>query len=83
MNLTYVAFLNQWPSARYVHAVPAEYAEFIFAAFVHLRDTFGFVPAFVVSAQHKHRESGIAVLSVPGNSLCQSLRDRVRWPPLQ
>ena len=44
VNLNYVAFLNQCPPAVYVHAVPAEYAEFIFAAFVHLRDTFGFVP---------------------------------------
>jgi hypothetical protein len=44
VNLNYVAFLDQCPPPVYVHAVPAEYAEFIFAAFVHLRDTFGFVP---------------------------------------
>lgn len=44
VNLTYVAFLDQCPPPVYVHAVPAEYAEFIFAVFVHLRDTFGLVP---------------------------------------
>lgn len=44
VNLNYTAFLDQCPPPVYVHAVPAEYAEFIFAAFVHLRDTFGFVP---------------------------------------
>lgn len=44
VNLNYVAFLNQCPQPVYVHAQPAEYAEFILAAFLHLRETFGFVP---------------------------------------
>lgn len=45
VNLTYVAFLNQSPQT--VHTQPAEYAEFILAAFLHLRDTFGLVPGAV------------------------------------
>jgi len=44
VNLNYTAFLNQCPPPVYVHGQPAEYAEFILAAFLHLRDTFGFVP---------------------------------------
>jgi len=44
VNLNYVAFLRQCPPPVYVHAQPAEYAEFILATFLHLRDRFGFVP---------------------------------------
>ena len=44
INLNYTAFLRQCPPPTYVHADPAEYAEFILAAFLHLRDTYGFVP---------------------------------------
>jgi hypothetical protein len=44
VNLNYVAFLRQCPPPVYVHAQPAEYAEFILAAFLHLRDRFGLVP---------------------------------------
>ena len=44
VNLNYVAFLRQCPPPVYVHAEPAEYAEFILAAFIHLRERFGLVP---------------------------------------
>jgi len=44
VNLNYVAFLRQCPPPEYVHAQPAEYAEFILATFLHLRDVFGLVP---------------------------------------
>ena len=44
VNLNYVAFLRQCPPPVYVHGDPAEYAEFILAVFLHLRDTYGFVP---------------------------------------
>ena len=44
LNLNYVAFLRQCQPAVYVHADPAEYAEFILAAFSHLRSTYGVVP---------------------------------------
>ncbi|MBA3727441.1 MAG: hypothetical protein H0W86_13670 [Armatimonadetes bacterium] len=44
LNLNYTAFLNQCPPALYVHADPAEYAEFILATFLHLKETFGLVP---------------------------------------
>ena len=44
LNLNYTAFLRQCPPPTYLHADPAEYAEFILAAFLHLRDTYGVVP---------------------------------------
>jgi hypothetical protein len=44
VTLSYVAFLRQCPPPVYVHAQPAEYAEFILAAFLHLREAFGLVP---------------------------------------
>lgn len=44
LNLNYTAFLNQCPPPLYVHADPAEYAEFILATFLHLKERFGFVP---------------------------------------
>jgi hypothetical protein len=44
VNLNYVAFIGQCRPTVYVHIEPAEYAEFILAAFLHLRERFGFVP---------------------------------------
>jgi hypothetical protein len=44
VNLNYIAFLRQCPPPEYVHARPAEYAEFILATFLHLREVFGLVP---------------------------------------
>lgn len=44
VNLNYTAFLDQCPPPVYVHGQSAEYAEFVLAAFLHLRYTFGFVP---------------------------------------
>lgn len=44
VNLEYVAFLGQCQPAVYVHKDPVEYAEFMLAAFLHLREKFGFVP---------------------------------------
>lgn len=41
VNLNYVAFTT---AATYVHINPAEYAEFVLAAFRHLRDKYGLVP---------------------------------------
>ncbi len=45
VSLCYVAFTYQnGPGFAYHHADPAEYAEFVLAAFQHLSDTYGFVP---------------------------------------
>jgi Glycosyl hydrolase family 30 beta sandwich domain len=45
VNLTYVAFIAQVTSgAPYVHQDPAEYAEFMLAAFQHLQATYGWTP---------------------------------------
>jgi len=45
VNLTYVAFTTQITSGQpYIHNNPAEYAEFMLAAFTHLQQTFGWVP---------------------------------------
>lgn len=44
LNLNYIAFLKQCPPPTYVHADPSEYGEFILAAFLHLRDTYGLIP---------------------------------------
>jgi hypothetical protein len=50
INLEYVAFTNQIrgsgcsASLQYIHDDPAEYAEFMLAASLHLRDTHGLVP---------------------------------------
>lgn len=42
LNLNYVAFVES--PAGYVHADPEEYAEFLLAAFLHLRDRYQLVP---------------------------------------
>lgn len=45
VNLTYTAFLGQCGTMPpYVHADPAEYAEFILATFLHLKNSYGWVP---------------------------------------
>lgn len=45
VNLTYVSFYTQVTSGQaYVHSDPAEYAEFMLAAFQHLQSTYGWVP---------------------------------------
>jgi hypothetical protein len=43
-TLNYVAFTDQQPEADYFQVQPDEYAEFILAAFLHLRDRWGLVP---------------------------------------
>ena len=45
LNLNYVAFIDQCGSGvAYFHNQPAEYAEFILATFLHLRDVYQIVP---------------------------------------
>ncbi len=44
VNLCYVAFTKQIRGGPYIHDRPEEYAEFVLAAYMHLRDTYGFVP---------------------------------------
>lgn len=45
LNVTYVSFLRQCPQGRrYDHADAAEYAEFVLATSLHLRDKYGLVP---------------------------------------
>ena len=45
VNLTYVAFThNMTPGYRYIHADPEEYAEFVFATYLHMQREYGFVP---------------------------------------
>ena len=44
VNLTYVAFTGQITSGLYIHHNPAEYAEFMLAAFLHLQARYGWVP---------------------------------------
>jgi hypothetical protein len=45
LNLNYTAFLSQCnPVPPYPHASPAEYAEFLLAAFIHLQQKYGLVP---------------------------------------
>jgi hypothetical protein len=56
INLTYVAFVEQCNNLNYIHANPAEYAEFMLAAFTHLRDRWGIVP------------DGLEVILEPDNS---------------
>jgi O-glycosyl hydrolase len=43
-TLNYVAFTDDQPEADYFQVRPDEYAEFILAAFLHLRDRWGLVP---------------------------------------
>jgi hypothetical protein len=45
LNVTYVSFLRQCPlGRRYDHTDAAEYAEFVLATSIHLRDKYGLVP---------------------------------------
>jgi len=44
LNLCYVAFIDQSAGAQYDHSEPEEYAEFILAAFLHLKEKFGITP---------------------------------------
>ncbi|MFZ5750060.1 MAG: hypothetical protein ACOY5U_03245 [Pseudomonadota bacterium] len=45
INLCYVAFTDQMGAGgTYLHTDPEEYAEFILATWLHLRDRYGFVP---------------------------------------
>lgn len=56
VNLCYVAFSNSIPAKNAVHQDPAEYAEFILAAFDHIDDTYGWVP------------NGVEIILEPDNS---------------
>jgi hypothetical protein len=44
VSFNYVAFIHQCATPPYFHDQPAEYAEFILAHFIHLRDTYQLVP---------------------------------------
>lgn len=44
VNLNYVAFTKQNQGGRYIHTDPAEYAEFMLATFLHMKQKYGFVP---------------------------------------
>ncbi|MFN0116278.1 MAG: hypothetical protein ACKVPY_16525, partial [Paracoccaceae bacterium] len=43
-SLNYVAFTNQSQGGPYIHDRPEEFAEFVLAAFLHLKDKYGIVP---------------------------------------
>ena len=44
VTFTYVAFTKQIKGGAYIHTDPEEYAEFILAAFLHMRDKYALVP---------------------------------------
>ena len=44
VNVNYVAFTNQIKDGIYIHNDPAEYAEFVLAAYLHLQEKYGWVP---------------------------------------
>lgn len=44
VTFTYVAFTKQIRGGAYIHTNPEEYAEFILAAFLHMRDKYALVP---------------------------------------
>lgn len=44
INLEYVAFVQKCPNVSYIHTDPEEYAEFILATSLHLRDKYHIVP---------------------------------------
>ena len=46
ISFCYVAFTKQIKSGNYIHTDPEEYAEFILAAFLHMRDKYGIVPDY-------------------------------------
>jgi hypothetical protein len=44
LNVNYVAFTGQITSGQYLHDNPAEYAEFVLAAYQHIQSKYGLVP---------------------------------------
>ncbi len=44
VNVNYVAFTGQITSGLYLHNHPAEYAEFVLATYLHLKEKYGWVP---------------------------------------
>ncbi|MGL4281706.1 MAG: hypothetical protein ACRCS0_15190, partial [Albidovulum sp.] len=44
VSLSYMAFTGQNRPSRYIHTDPEEYAEFMLAAFQHMKGKYGFVP---------------------------------------
>lgn len=46
ITFTYVAFTKQVTRDQYIHTEPEEYAEFILASFLHLKEKYGIVPDY-------------------------------------
>ncbi len=46
LNMNYVAFTDRNPRANYDHLDPEEYAEFILANFLHMKEKYGLVPEY-------------------------------------
>jgi hypothetical protein len=44
VNVNYVAFTNQITTGVYIHNNPAEYAEYVLATYLHLKEKYGWVP---------------------------------------
>jgi len=44
ININYVAFTRQITDGAYLHDDPAEYAEFVLATYLHIRDKYGWTP---------------------------------------
>jgi hypothetical protein len=44
VNVNYVAFTSQITTGSYIHNDPAEYAEYVLAAYLHLQEKYGWVP---------------------------------------
>ena len=44
INLCYVAFTKQIKDGTYIHDDPEEYAEFVLAVYLHIRQKYGFIP---------------------------------------
>lgn len=44
INLCYVAFTGQIKDGEYIHNNPDEYAEFVLATYLHMKEKYGFVP---------------------------------------
>jgi hypothetical protein len=56
INLTYVSFIKQCSISTYLHDDPAEYAEFLLAAFQHMKSRWGVIP------------DGLEIILEPDNS---------------